>query len=100
MDDVLKHYPLRYISMNSIGSGQWNFFFLLTVRYFFFYNMGCCRFWGTPITVSSVGGGSTSGLPWDGRRPDEEEETYRRRCLLFAVGMVKRQNGMRSYRRK
>ena len=54
---------------------------------------------GTPITVSSGGGGSTSDLPWDGRRPDEEEETYRRRCLLFAVGVVKRQNGIRSYRR-
>lgn len=55
---------------------------------------------GTPITVSSGGGGSTSDLPWDGRNPDEEEETYRRRCLLFAVGVVKRQNGMRSYRRR
>lgn len=55
---------------------------------------------GTPITVSSGGGGSTSDLPWDGRRPDEEEETYRRRCLLFAVGVVKRLNGMRSYRRR
>lgn len=55
---------------------------------------------GTPITVSSGGGGSTSDLPWDGRKLDEEEETYRRRCLLFAVGVVKRQNGMRSYRRK
>lgn len=55
---------------------------------------------GTPITVSSGGGGPTSDLPWDGRRPDEEEETYRRRCLLFAVGVVKRLNGMRSYRRR
>lgn len=55
---------------------------------------------GTPITVSSGGGGSTSDLPWDGRKPDEEEETYRRRCLLFAVGVVKRLNGMRSYRRR
>ena len=54
---------------------------------------------GTPITVSSSGGAS-SNLPWDGRRPDEEEETYRRRCLLFAVWVVKKQNGMRSYRRR
>ena len=54
---------------------------------------------GTPITVSSGGGGSTSDLPWDGRRPDEEE-TYRRRCLLFAVGVVKKRNGMKSYRRR
>ena len=54
---------------------------------------------GTPITVSSGGGSSTSDLPWDGRNPDEEEEAYRRRCLLFAVGVVKRQNGIRSYRK-
>ena len=43
---------------------------------------------GTLIIVSFGGGGSTSGLPWDGRRPDEEEETYRRRCLLFAMRIV------------
>lgn len=43
---------------------------------------------GTPITVSSSGGDSTSDLPWDGRKPDEEEETYRRRCLLFAMRIV------------
>lgn len=55
---------------------------------------------GTPITVSSGGGGSTSGLPWDERKPDEEENSDRRRCLLFAVGVVKRQNGMKSHRRK
>lgn len=30
---------------------------------------------------------------------DDEEETYCRRCLLFAIGVVKRQNGIRSYRR-
>lgn len=44
---------------------------------------------GTPIAVSpGGGGGSTSDLPWDGRRPDEEEEAYRRRCLLHASRMV------------
>lgn len=43
---------------------------------------------GTPITVSSGGGGSTSDLPWDGRRPDEEEEAYRRRCLMYAIMTV------------
>ena len=43
---------------------------------------------GTPLTVSSGGGGPTSNLPWDGRNPDEEEETYRRRCLLFAIRIV------------
>ena len=46
---------------------------------------------GTPIAVSpGDGGGSTSDLPWDGRRPDEEEEAYRRRCLLHASRMVMR----------
>lgn len=35
---------------------------------------------GQPIPVSSGGGGgnSDSDLRWDGRRPDEEEEAYRR----------------------
>lgn len=55
---------------------------------------------GTPIAVSSGGGGSTSDLRWDGRRPDEEEEAYRRRCLMFAMGTVKKQNEKKSYRRK
>ena len=31
---------------------------------------------GTPIAVSSGGGSSTCDLPWDGRRPDEEEDSY------------------------
>ena len=39
---------------------------------------------GTPVSVSTGGGGSSSDLPWDGRRPDEEEEAFRRRCLLQA----------------
>ena len=43
---------------------------------------------GQPVPISSGGGGSTSDLPWDGRRPDEEEETYRRRCLLYATKVV------------
>ena len=39
---------------------------------------------GQPIPVSSGGGGdSGSDLRWDGRRLDEEE-AYRRRCLLSA----------------
>ena len=54
---------------------------------------------GTPIAVSS-GGGSSSDLRWDGRRPDEEEEAYRRRCLLFAIGTAKKQSEKKSYRRK
>ena len=46
---------------------------------------------GQPIPVSSGGGGgnSDSDLRWDGRKPDEEEDAYRRRCLMFAIGIVK-----------
>jgi len=54
---------------------------------------------GTTIAVSPGGGGdSTSDLPWDGRRPDEEEEAYRRRCLLHASRMVMMQR--KGYRRR
>lgn len=54
---------------------------------------------GTPAAISSSGGGGNtdSDLRWDGRRPDEEEEAYRRRCLMFAIGMINRQ---KSYKRK
>ena len=45
---------------------------------------------GQPVAVSSGGGGnSDSDLRWDGRRPDEEEEAYRRRCLLHAAQVVR-----------
>ncbi len=53
---------------------------------------------GQPISVSSGGGGSTSDLSWDGRRPDEEEEAYRRRCMKAAVSVARRSR--QSYRRK
>ena len=46
---------------------------------------------GTPVAISSGGrggGNSDSDLRWDGRRPDEEEEAYRRRCLLCAIRIV------------
>ena len=45
---------------------------------------------GQHAAVSSGGGGgiSDSDLRWDGRRPDEEEEAYRRRCLLYAKAIV------------
>ena len=59
---------------------------------------------GTPAAISSSGGGgsgnSDSDLRWDGRRQDEEEDEYRKRCLMFANGIVNRQNGMKSYKRK
>ena len=46
---------------------------------------------GQPIPVSSGGGGgnSDSDLRWDGRRPDEEEDEYKRRCLMHAVQVVR-----------
>lgn len=44
---------------------------------------------GQPVPISSGGGGSTSDLPWNGRRPDEEKEAYQRRCLLHASRIVK-----------
>lgn len=53
---------------------------------------------GQPIPIPSGGGGSTSDLPWDGRRPDEEEEAYRRRCMMAAVAVVR--GSKQSYRRK
>ena len=55
---------------------------------------------GTPISVSSGGGGghSSSDLRWDGRRPDEEEDVYRRRCLMQAFKFVQAHT-RKSYRR-
>ena len=54
----------------------------------------------TPVTVTSGGGGnSSSDLRWDGRRPDEEEEAYRRRCLIQAF-KVANTYVRKSYRRK
>ena len=57
---------------------------------------------GTPVAISSGGGGggnSDSDLRWDGRRPDEEEEAYRRRCLMFAIGIVTKHNRMYNKRK-
>ena len=46
---------------------------------------------GQPISISSGGGGgnSDSDLRWDGRRPDEEEDEYKRRCLMYAVQVAR-----------
>ena len=46
---------------------------------------------GQPIPVSSGGGGgnSDSDLRWDGRRPDEEDDEYKRRCLMYAVQVAR-----------
>ena len=57
---------------------------------------------GTPVAISSGGGGGgnyDSDLHWDGRRPDEEEEAYRRRCLMFAIGIVAKHNRMYNKRK-
>lgn len=54
---------------------------------------------GTPAAISSGGGNSDSDLRWDGRRPDEEEEAYRRRCLMFAIGIVAKHNRMYNKRK-
>ena len=43
---------------------------------------------GKTIPFSGGGGASTSDLRWDGRNLDEEEDAYRRRCLLQASKMV------------
>ena len=45
---------------------------------------------GQPVAVSSGGGGGNadSDLRWDGKRPDEEEESYRFRCMTTAITMV------------
>lgn len=55
---------------------------------------------GQPVAVSSGGGGgnSDSDLCRDGRRPDEEEEAYRRRCLMHAFKVVQVHN-RKSYKR-
>lgn len=56
---------------------------------------------GASATISSSGDGGDidSDLRWDGRRPDEEKEVYRRRCLMFAIETVCKQQ-TKSYRRK
>lgn len=57
---------------------------------------------GTPAVISSGGGGggnSDTDLRWDGRRPDEEEEAYRKRCLKTAIIVVMRSSKSRGRNR-
>lgn len=54
---------------------------------------------GRPIPTSSGGGGDTSDLRWDGRNPDEDEQSYRRRCMMAAAGIVKSRNKTKGFRR-
>ena len=52
---------------------------------------------GQPVPISSGGGGnSDSDLRWDGRRPDEEEEAYQRRCMETAVMLTIKNKPKRS----
>ena len=53
----------------------------------------------TPVISSGGGDNSDSDLHWDGCRPDEEEEVYRRRCLMFAIGIVAKHNRMYNKRK-
>ena len=39
---------------------------------------------------SSSGGGDTSDLRWDGKKPGEDDDAFARRCLLLASQMEKR----------
>lgn len=55
---------------------------------------------GQPVIVSSGGGGgnSDSDLRWDGRRSNEEEEAYKRRCIITALEVSMKSK--HSYRRR
>ncbi|MCD8319066.1 MAG: plasmid recombination protein [Paraprevotella sp.] len=47
---------------------------------------------GTSAAISSGGGGcgnSDTDLRWNGRKPDEEEDEYKRRCLMYAMYVVR-----------
>ena len=53
---------------------------------------------GRPIPTSAGGGGDTSDLRWDGKNPDEDEQSYRRRCMIAAARVVisrRKQRGLR-----
>lgn len=55
---------------------------------------------GQPVAVSSSSGvgNSDSDLRWNGRRPDEEEEMYKRRCIKTALEVSMKNK--HSYRRR
>ena len=54
---------------------------------------------GRPIPTSSGDGGDMSALRWNGRNPDEDELSYRRRCMMAAAGIVISKNKTRGFRR-
>ena len=43
-----------------------------------------------PNYSSGGGGGDSSDLRWDGRKPGEDEDSFARRCLLYASQQVAR----------
>ena len=43
---------------------------------------------GKPVPSPVAGGGDGSDLRWDGRNPDEDEETFRHRALMHALKSV------------
>jgi len=54
---------------------------------------------GYPVPTSSGGGGETSDLRWYGRNPDEDEQSYRLRCMMAAIGIVVSRNRPKGVRR-
>lgn len=54
---------------------------------------------GRPVPTSSGGGSDTSDLRWDGRNPDEDEQRYKRRCMMAAAGVVISRSKTRGVRR-
>ena len=54
---------------------------------------------GHSVPTSSGSGGDTSDLRWDGRNPDEDEQSYKRRCMMAAAGIVISRNKTKGFRR-
>lgn len=64
-----------------------------------FFSIADALIGGRPISTSSGGGGDTSNLRWDGRNPDEDEQSYMRRCIMAAAGVVISRSNQRGVRR-
>ncbi len=47
---------------------------------------------------SFAGGGETSDLSWEGRKPGEDEDSFARRCLLYASKSIKAQSSYKRHR--
>ena len=54
---------------------------------------------GHSVPTSSGSGDDTSDLRWDGRNPDEDEQSYKRRCMMAAAGIVISRNKTKGFRR-